>query len=221
MPKITIDLSIEKIDRLKEYLSWIEKQGNSMNSDFSDYWMYHADKIDINFSNNSVFLTGESGFYFPRKINLVNRVKNFARLFPTRLSECIFKAYRNILPSLNESLSTYPSAYEKIWSIDSKMEKGPLSQRIELNTLENEVLNFRNIKGMKEKWWASKTQILSEETIKHYFHLQLVEGSIKNLRGSTVCEIGSGTGNLASLFYYHFNAKLFLVDLWRLFHIWV
>ena len=32
------------------------------------------------------------------------------------------------------------------------------------------------------------------------------------MHGSTVCEIGSGTGNLASLCYFHFKTKLFLVD---------
>jgi putative sugar O-methyltransferase len=66
---------------------------------------------------------------------------------------------------------------------------------------------------MKKKWPTSKTQILSDETIKHYFHLQLIEGTMQKLHGSTVCEIGPGTGNLASLFYYHFKTKLFLVDL--------
>jgi len=74
-------------------------------------------------------------------------------------------------------------------------------------------LNFRTIKGMKKKWMASKTHILSEETIKSYFYLQLMENKIQKLRGSTVCEIGPGTGNLASLFLNHFNTKLILIDL--------
>ena len=74
-------------------------------------------------------------------------------------------------------------------------------------------MNFRTIKGMKKKWMASKTHILSEVAIKSYFHLQLLENTIQKLRGSTVCEIGPGTGNLASLFLNHFNTKLILIDL--------
>ncbi len=37
------------------------------------------------------------------------------------------------------------------------------------------------------------------------------------LKNATVCEIGPGTGNMAQLFYHHFNNKLFLVDLPRTF----
>ena len=40
---------------------------------------------------------------------------------------------------------------------------------------------------------------------------------MRDLKNSTVCEIGPGTGNMASLFYHHFNNKLFLVDLPRTF----
>ena len=75
------------------------------------------------------------------------------------------------------------------------------------------ILNFRTIKGMKKKWMASKTHLLSEVTIKSYFYLQLLESTMQKLRGATVCEIGPGTGNLASLLLNHFNTKLFLVDL--------
>jgi hypothetical protein len=69
---------------------------------------------------------------------------------------------------------------------------------LELQELENKFLNFRTIKEMKKKWWASEKQDLSEETIRSYFHLQIMEGYIQKLHGSTVCEIGPGTGNLAS-----------------------
>jgi putative sugar O-methyltransferase len=213
MPKITIDLDLEKIDRLKEYLNWIQAKSNSKDSQLSDYWVHHSDQIEIKFNKSSVLLSGESGFYFPRKLNLINQLKKFARLLPPRLSHCIYMLYRNILPALNDTLQTYQSAYENLWRRIPDMTPGSSSQKIELSDLKNKVLNFRTIKGMKEKWPASDTEILSEETIKHYFHLQLMEGMVENLSKSTVCEIGSGTGNLASLLYYHFNTKLFLVDI--------
>ena len=213
MPKIALHLDSEKIERLKEYLSWVQEKNNSRDEELSDYWMYHTGQIDIRFDENTVYLSGESGFYFPRKLTLTSHLRKFARLFPTRLSNCVFAAYRKILPSLNETLNTYQSAYEKIWKRAPEMTRSPSSQHLELQELKNKVLNFRTIEGMKNKWWASKKQVLSEETIRSYFHLQLMEGHIQDLQGSTVCEIGPGTGNLASLFYYHFNTKLFLVDL--------
>ena len=213
MPEITIDLNLEKVDRLKKYLSWIQEKGDSPNANMSDYWMYHSDLIDVKFNGEKVFLSGDSGFYFPRKLNLTNRLKKFARLFPIQISYYIFKAYRKILPTLIDSLCTYPIAYENVWNQKPDIKISPSSQRLVLKDLKNKILNFRTVNGMKEKWAASKTQILSEETIKHYFHLQVAEGVMQNLTGSTVCEIGSGTGNLASLFYYHFKTKLFLVDL--------
>jgi len=218
MPKISVALDLDKIDRAKKYLAWIEKKGDSNNSDLSDYWMYHSDQINITFDQNTVTLSGDSGFYFPRKLNLINQLRCFARLFPIQLSYYLFKAYRNILPTLTDSLCTYPIAYESLWKQSSyepspDITISPHSQRLNLKNLKNKVLNFRTIDGMKEKWLASKTHILSEETIKHYFNLQIMEGHIQNLTGSSVCEIGPGTGNLASLLYYHFKTKLFLVDI--------
>ena len=94
MPKITIDLDLEKADRLKEYLNWVQEKDNSLNAELSDYWTAHTDKIDIKFDKNKVFLSGESGFYFPRKLNLTNQLSRIARLFPTRLSYGICKAYQ-------------------------------------------------------------------------------------------------------------------------------
>jgi hypothetical protein len=66
---------------------------------------------------------------------------------------------------------------------------------------------------MKKKWPGSKTHILTDTTIKSYFYLQLIEDKIPRLKNATVCEISPETGNMASLFYHHFNNKLFLTEL--------
>ena len=60
---------------------------------------------------------------------------------------------------------------------------------------------------------ASKTHLLNEATIRSYYFLQILEGTTEKLQGSTVCEIGPGTGIFSSLMLNHFNAKLFLIDL--------
>ena len=218
MPRnISIELNEKKLEKLKGYLEYIQNSSKSKNLNLSDYWTYHLNKIEIKINKKTVTLSGESGFYFPRKITFINQIRNFARNFPTQISYHIFKAYKNILPPLKIPIYTYPIAYEYIWKHDqygdNLLDKETHSQRLCLKNLENKVLNFRTIKGMKEKWIGSKTHILSDETIQQYFNLQILEGSIKNLKGSTVCEIGSGTGNLASLLYHHFKTKLFLVDL--------
>ena len=209
MPNIRVALNSEKVNRLKEYLSWIDPKKSTE----SDYWKKHSGLISVKFDKNSILLSGESGFYFPRELNLPNRFRNFFRLFPTRLSYYIFKGYRNLFPNPIDFLSTFQSAYENIWKCDPVTRKGLSSQFLDFNELNNEILNFRTIKGMQKKWMASETHILSDVTIKSYFYLQLLESTIQKLQGSTVCEIGPGTGNLASLFLNHFNTKLFLVDL--------
>ena len=91
-----------------------------------------------------------------------------------------------------------------------------LGRKSELQ-LQNSVLDFKTFQGMKKKWPDSKTHILTDATIKSYFYLQLIEDKMPGLKNATVCEIGPGTGNMASLFYHHFNNKLFLVDLPRTF----
>jgi hypothetical protein len=101
MPEIIVDLNTEKIERLREYLNWVQEQRNLKNSDLSDYGMYFSDQIDIKFRKNSVHLTGNSRFFFPRKLTFINQLRKFARLFPIRFSSSVFSAYRNILlPSI-------------------------------------------------------------------------------------------------------------------------
>jgi putative sugar O-methyltransferase len=216
---ISFELNEKTLERVKGYLKYTQNLSKSKSLNISDYWIYHLNKIDIKFNKKKVSLSGDSGFYFPRKINLINQLRKFARLFPALISYYIYKAYRNIIPSLTIPIYTYPIAYEYICKHDqygdnnSNIKTTTSSPRLVYKNLENKVLNFRNIAGMKEKWIASKTHILSDETIRQYFNLQILEGSIKNLKGFTVCEIGSGTGNFASLLYHHFKTKLFLVDL--------
>ena len=202
-------MNSESIKRLKEYQSWIK----STDSIQSDYWDYHSGLIDIKFYKSFVLLYGESGFYFPQKLNFFNQFKNFMRLFPTRLSYYIFKFYGILFSRPTSCLSTYHIAYENIWEQSPTTIRPSHSINLEFKGLDNKVLNFRTIKEMMKVWPESKTHILSEVTIQSYYHLQLMESVLQNLRGITVCEIGSGTGNLASLFFYHFSAKLFLVDL--------
>jgi len=209
MPNIRIALNSEKVNRLKEYLNWIDPK----DSIESDYWKEHSSLINIKFDKNSVLLSGASGFYFPRELNLPNRLRCFMRLFPTRLSYFIFMVYHNLFLHPMWCLSTYSRAYENIWKHYPETRNDLTPQSLDFKKLNNEILNFRTIQGMKKKWMASKTHILSEKTIKSYFHLQLLENTIQKLRGSTVCEIGPGTGNLASLVLNHFNAKLILIDL--------
>jgi putative sugar O-methyltransferase len=213
MPKIILCLDSQKVEKLKDYLGWVNENSRLMDTELSDYWIYHTDQIDIKFDQNRVHLSGESGFYFPRELTFINRLKSFARLFPTKLSYFIFRTFLLIIPSLRSFLRTRSDAYESVWKLEPKMITSLSAQPLGLPNLKNKELKFRTIKGMKEKWPASRTHILSDETILTYFYLQLMEGGVPNLQGSTVCEIGSGTGNLASLFFYHFKTKLILIDL--------
>ena len=208
-----IILSSERVDRLKEYLNWVKGKGNKFDTVLTDYWKHHSNLIDVKFDRNCISLSGEGGFYFEREMNLFNRCRYFAGRIPIKLSYCIFMACRKFFPFPIDFLSTFSDAYENIWREDPVTRRSFSSQNLEFKDLENEILNFKTIKGMKKKWLLSKTHILSDVIIKLYFYLQLMESKIPKLEGSTVCEIGSGSGNLASLFFYHFNTKLFLVDL--------
>lgn len=211
---LEIVLNSDRIGRLKKYTDWIRaRRDNSFNTTLTDYWKHHSNIINVKFNGDSVFLTGESGFYFPRELNLLNRLRYFARLLPARLSYSIFTACRFFFSKPIDFLSAYSDAYENIWRLDPVTRRGSSSQGLNFEKLKNEKLNFRTIKGMKEKWPSAKTNILAEMTIKAYFYLQLMESNITKLAGLTVCEIGCGTGNLATLLHYHFNTKLFLVDL--------
>ena len=135
---ITINLNSERVNRLRKYMNWVEGKSSIQ----SDYWKEHSSLINIKFDKNSVFLSGNSGFYFPRELNLPNRLRRFFRLFPFRLSYYIFLGYRNLFSNPIYFLSTNQSAYENIWKCDPVTRKGSSSQFLDFNELNNENFEF-------------------------------------------------------------------------------
>ncbi len=129
----------------------------------------------------------------------------------------IFIFFRKLFNRPYEFLTSYPKAYDSVRNHDPILSWNPAHKRVNWKEIQNSVLDFKTFQGMKKKWPGSKTHILTDTTIKSYFYLQLIEDKIPSLKNATVCEIGPGTGNMASLFYHHFNNKLFLVDLPRTF----
>jgi putative sugar O-methyltransferase len=211
MNTVRISLSPNQIQQLKEYHDWAEKESTDLS--LTDYWETHSKKIAIKFERNSVTLTGESGFYFPQYSSLYRRLRHFAAQLPTNLSYWNFICFRKIFNRPYDFLTTYSKAYDSVRKHDPVLLWTPSQKRMDWENLQNTVLDFTTFKGMKYKWPAFKTHILADTTIKSYFYLQLIEDKIKQLKNATVCEIGPGTGNMASLFHHHFNSKLFLVDL--------
>ena len=215
MHSISISLNQNQIQRVQEYHDWIEKKQTDLK--LTDYWELHLNKIAIEFEKGSITLTGESGFYFPKNANCYTLLRHYTSLLPINLSYWIFIFFRKLLNRPYDFLTSYPKAYDSVRNHDPILRWNPSSKRMNWKNLQNNVLNFKTISGMKKKWPDSKTHILSDATIRSYFYLQLIEDKIRDLKNSTVCEIGPGTGNMTPLFYHHFNNKLFLVDLPRTF----
>jgi len=215
MNTISIPLSSGRIQQLQEYHNWAEKKSTDLN--LTDYWKTHSDKIAITFNKGSVTLTGESGFYFPQQSNCYKRLRHFTAQLPINLSYWIIIFFRKLFNRPYDFLTSYPKAYNSVRKHDPVVRWNPSQKRVNWKELQNNVLDFKTFQGMKKKWPDSKTHILADTTIKSYFYLQLIEDKMPNLTNATVCEIGPGTGNMASLFYHHFNNKLFLVDLPRTF----
>jgi len=211
MNTIRIPLNPRQIQHLQDYHNWVEKKSNEL--DLTDYWKTHTEKISIAFESDAVTLTGESGFYFPKPANNLNRLRHFMAQLPINLSFWNYIFFRKLFNRPYDFLTSYAEAYNRIRKHDPVLRWDPSQNRTNWKELQNKTLNFNTIPGMKKKWPASKTHILSDTTIKSYFYLQLIENEFSNLKNSTVCEIGAGTGNMASLFFHHFNNKIFLIDL--------
>ena len=211
MNTVCIPLNANRIQQLQEYHDWIKKNPAELN--LTDYWEAHSKKITVKLKKDSVTLTGESGLYFPRKSNYYTRLRRFVAQAPINLSYWIFILSRNLFKRPYDFLTTYPKAYESVRRHDPLLRWEPSQSGVNWKELQNTILDFRTFLGMKNRWPASKTHILDDTMVKSYFYLQLMESKIPSLRNTTVCEIGPGTGNMASLLHHHFNNKLFLVDL--------
>jgi len=210
-----IPLNSDRVQQLQEYYNWIER--NSAELNLTDYWETQSKKIAIKFEKTSFLLSGESGFYFPQKLNGYRLLRRFVSQLPINLSYWIYIFFRNILNRQYDFITSCPKAYECIFKHDPLLRWDSCQDRINWKEINNTVLDFNTYKEMKTKWPSSKTHILDDASIKSYFYLQLIENKMDCLANASICEIGPGTGNMASLFYYHFKTKLFLVDLPRTF----
>ncbi len=211
MLTVRVPLSSEKIHDFENYSNWVKNNSNNLN--LTDYWEDHSNKIIYKADSNAITFSGESGFYFPRPFSIANRLRRLASQLPIELFSLYNIFIRNQFHRHYDFLTTYTRAYENIWKHDPLIRWDESSERINWKELNNPVLNFRTTKEMTRKWPGSKTHILSDNTIKSYFYLQLIESQLPCSEKTTVCEIGPGTGNFTSLFYHHFKSKFFLIDL--------
>jgi len=214
MNTIRIPLNPSQIQHLQDYHNWVEKKSNEL--DLTDYWKTHTEKISIAFESDAVTLTGESGFYFPKPANNLNRLRHFMAQLPISISYWVYTFFRSVFNRHYDFLTSYPKAYDFIRKHDPLLRWHPSQNRTcwrELTSTGRSILDFKKYRDMKKNWHSSSTHILDPASIKSYFYLQVIENKIETLTNAFVCEIGSGTGNMASLFYHHFKSKLFLIDL--------
>ena len=212
----SVNLQVDKtlILRLQKYInSDLFAEKNTI--EHSSYWRYHADKLHINTTSNSVGIVGQSGFYVPTKESLLQqflRKVQIALSSPSRVIRWLIKKIKNekILPQH----MSYFQAFDSVMS-GAKVSFPILSKfRINHKTL-GELHNvFKNSDSVKAHYQTWSKYHASPIIIKHYYQQNILRRFIDSESIKTVLEIGGGNGNFASILHHDWApARVILMDL--------
>ncbi|MBW2343962.1 MAG: putative sugar O-methyltransferase [Deltaproteobacteria bacterium] len=206
--------STDFINRFQEFLSSKEYK-NIPNYSKTEYWEYHADRIEIQTCSNKVTISGKSEFYIPQRIGMKSKVKDRITKSISNPSKLISFIKRKI--SIQDSqikLLNYFDAFERVMNND------PIADPV----LSPFRINFRNLKGktgiissiseMREKYFANHKYELTPSMVRSYYYYNIFRGYTNLMNVRKVLEIGAGNGNLSSLIYSSLeNCTIVIVDL--------
>lgn len=152
----------------------------------SEYWKYHSRKIQYNFVNNGIHVSGESGFYIPPKKNFFkDKIKKIMKYFNLKSNK--FENTFNFLLNPNNKFSS----------------------NIYFN--ENNLI-AKNIHQIEKKYPFKYS--INDQIIECYYYLNIFQNYLNIDSSSIILEIGAGNGNLMSLIKYHFKPMTIIdVDL--------
>jgi len=201
----------------KKLLSFMNSNSFSNRSDvaYSDYWKTHASRMKVKFTADGVDVSGDSGFYLPESV--------FRKLL--RRSLIAIKTPSRVISKLYSLVQQYfgtPRFMSWSQGFDATMRHDPVTDpdlssfrinHLELRRNFSEVLkSAREVEIDFAKW--TKFSLTSHVLVAYYFRNILIPYIDKGKKDLKFCEIGAGSGNLASILYREFSPRIFfIVDL--------
>jgi putative sugar O-methyltransferase len=216
--------SRQRMDKLNVDRQVAMRLGAFIDSDFfldkndiskSDYWRYHAKRLTVEIERGSVNVGGESGFYVPEPISLVQRSMNKA-LRGLKDPSAVARWARRIVMSGAEIpvLLPYAKAFDAAMSHDevSDPDLSPFRiNHLELAKIAGTLATAKDVATHYQSWSGYS---VSENIFNHYYHQNILRAYVDRNSVHTVMEIGAGNGNFASILFHDWNpVQMIIVDL--------
>jgi len=209
-----INISHENQNKLKEFINSNSFSNRSMSA-YSDYWEEHASRMRLEFFNDAVDISGESGFYLSEAASkrffrrLIKAIKS-----PRIAAGRVFALCRQYFST--PRYMTWADGFNATMRHDPVTDPDMSPFRINhLNLSRDFNDTLANIQDVKKDFAQWTTLTLSDHVlIAYYFRNILIPHVDKNKKNLNILEIGGGGGNLASILYRHLSPKIFfMVDL--------
>ncbi len=181
---------------------------HSNKENLSDYWKLHSKKMSLKFEENSVVVSGESGFYIPKSTSqrIQTLVRNPMKLFKRVLVLCNSFFQRPKYLSWSEG-------FDLVMSGDPITDPDLSVHRVDhKNIVQKHTETLSNSKEIKEFHSKNFNHPLNVELIVAYYFRNILIPFLKSPKN--ILEIGGGSGNVASLIIRDHNpANMFMIDL--------
>lgn len=173
----------------------------------SEYWEKHKKKISVKINNHSIYLSGDSGFYYPEQSIFYFFLKNIKIIY-FRLKK--FFSYFNL--SFYFMLN-YSKAFDAIFSGERKItDIDPGTERINYPYVAKKS-PFKNSYQIKKDFKKNFKGFTNDHVIKSYYWFSILNSHIKIKKKLNVLEIGAGSGFLSALFLKKKKVNLTIIDL--------
>ena len=193
----TFTLPKEFITRYRAFIDWA--RDNPIPSYCkSRYWEKHSSNIDVNVSDDSITVSGKSGYYIPPLVGQDNILRS------------LYRTARRFYPSRMKML-TYEEAFDAVMRHDKIADIDYSPYRINFRYLVTKGA-YGSMRDMKLRYFAQHKYELNPQMIYAHYLVNIIREYIR-INPHSVMEIGAGNGNLASLLYDLYMPKMMIVDL--------
>jgi len=193
----TFNLPAEFIDRYKAFIDWVRE--NPLPSYCkSAYWEKHSSEITVDVENETITVSGKSGYYIPPPVGQDSMVRS------------LYRTARRLYPS-KMKMMTYGEAFDAVMRHDKIADIDYSPYRINFRYLVTKGA-YSSMRDMKLRYFAQHKYELNPQMIYAHYLANIIREYIKN-KPHSVMEIGAGNGNLASLLYDLYIPKMMIVDL--------
>ena len=184
----------------------------------SEYWQYHASIVKVKVFENTVTVSGKSGFYASSSNSFKEIRRKISSIIKSPSKLTFWLRQKIGLPIDGLRLLNYFDAFEKVMGRYSISDPDLSPYRINFGNLRSRNNLISSVSKCKENYLniVRGEKLFSDHVALSYYHLNILYGyvDLSNWKDKkVVLEIGAGNGNLMSIIKSHSSSKTTIIDI--------